>query len=49
MLLPIPPPAARNRRTLLQRVREGRDWICVPLQRVWVRSPPVLREATDGA
>lgn len=49
MLVPVTSPAAWQRRALLQRVREGRDRVCLPLQRLRVRPSPVLRQAPDGA
>lgn len=49
MLVPVPPQATRERRAVLQRVREGRDGVRLSLQRLRVRPPPVLRQAPDGA
>ncbi|KAI9096278.1 hypothetical protein K1719_025997 [Acacia pycnantha] len=49
MLVPVPDRAARGSCALLQRVREGREQIRVPLQILRLRSPPLSCEAADGA
>ncbi|KEH17290.1 hypothetical protein MTR_0026s0230 [Medicago truncatula] len=49
MHLPIHANPTRKHAALLQRMRKGCERVCLPLQILWVRPPPVLRKAADGS